>query len=68
MDANTGAILQRLTNSKSGDFEPSWSLDGSRIAFTSLRDGNQEIYTMKADGTDAKKLTINAAIDHQPGW
>jgi Tol biopolymer transport system component len=34
----------RLTTGKSGDFEPSYSQDGVSIAFTSLRNGNQEIY------------------------
>src|SRR5215210_2428634 len=34
-----------------------------KIAFTSNRDGNQEIYIMNPDGTDQKRLTNNAAFD-----
>jgi Tol biopolymer transport system component len=37
---------------------PSWSPDGTRIAFTSDADGNYEIYTMAADGTDVRQLTF----------
>lgn len=37
---------------------PSWSPDGSRIAFTSDADGNYEIYTMASDGTDVRQLTF----------
>ena len=33
---------------------------GGRIAFTSDRDGNYEIYTMNADGTGQTRLTNNA--------
>ncbi len=47
---------------------PSWSPDGSRLAFTSNRDGNPELYVMNADGTDAQRLTDNPAIDTSPTW
>jgi len=36
------------------------------IAFTSDRDGNQEIYLMKADGSGVTRLTNNKAYDDQP--
>jgi hypothetical protein len=32
-----------------------WAPDGSHIAFESERDGNSEIYRMKADGTDQRQ-------------
>src|SRR5882762_471320 len=55
MNAN-GTGVQRLTEHLGFDFWPSWSPDGSRIAFTSDRDShngvvNLEIYVMNADGT-----------------
>ena len=33
--------------------------DGSKIAFSSSRDGNYEIYVMNADGSGQTRLTIN---------
>ncbi len=36
---------------------PSWSPAGDFIAFTSYRDGDYEIYSIKPDGTDLKRLT-----------
>ena len=39
-----------------------------RIAFTSDRDGNDEIYAMNADGSGAVRLTNNYAIDRRPSW
>lgn len=47
---------------------PDWSPDGSRIAFTSERDGNEEIYLMNADGSDPISLTNNPASDSWADW
>lgn len=44
------------------------SLIPNRIAFVSDRDHNQEIYTIRADGTDLKNLTIHEANDYNPRW
>ncbi len=62
-----------LTNSpSSSDTEPSWFSSGGLlnnregIAFTSNRDGNQEIYLMDADGSNPQRLTNNLANDTQP--
>ena len=38
----------------------------SKIAFSSNRDGNYEIYVMNPNGTNATRLTNNAAIDDLP--
>ena len=47
---------------------PSWSPDGRRLAFTSDRDGNSEIYVMNADGTGQTRLTDNTLDDGSPVW
>ena len=39
-----------------------------RIVFTSLRDGNTEIYVMDADGGNQENLTNHPAFDHFPDW
>ena len=38
------------------------------IVFSSDVNGDREIFTMRADGGDAKKLTENAAADDAPAW
>ena len=40
----------------------------TRIAFDSNRDGNWEIYSMNADGSDQRRLTNNIYDDNFPSW
>ncbi|HEV7903267.1 MAG TPA: DUF4214 domain-containing protein [Pyrinomonadaceae bacterium] len=47
---------------------PSWSPDGTRLAFVSIRDGNPEIYTVDATGGAVTRLTNNPAADTLPTW
>lgn len=39
-----------------------------RIVFVSNNDGDNEIYTINADGTNQKRLTNNTVDDNQPSW
>jgi TolB protein len=48
-----------LTPEDAWGMVPSFSPDASRIAFTSARDGNFEIYTIARDGTDLQQLTFS---------
>ena len=47
---------------------PSWSSDGTRVAFESRRDGNYEIYAMNADGKSITRLTNTPQDDRHPTW
>ena len=40
----------------------------NRIAFSSNRDGNFEIYTMNADGSDVQRVTTATGDDTKPAW
>ena len=41
-------------------------LGANAIVFVSTRDGNPEIYSINADGSNARRLTSNGATDEQP--
>ena len=60
--------LVRLTDDPWDDSSASWSPDGSRLVFTSGRDGDLEIWTMRTDGTDATQITNNNVSDSSPTW
>ncbi len=66
-----GGNLQKLTENRKDDRDPSWSPDGKRIAFASDRKGdavNYEIYVIDADGGNQQKLTENRHDDAWPSW
>ena len=46
-----------------------WSPDGQRVIFvTDAYDGNEEIYTVRLDGTDPKNLSHDSADESDPDW
>jgi TolB protein len=47
---------------------PAWSADGSKIAFSSSRTGDAEIYVADASGGNLRKLTSFRGPDVAPTW
>lgn len=63
-----GTGLKRLTDNVVEEWRPTWSPDASKIAFSSTRDGNNEIYVMSRGGSGVTRLTVNDASDMVPAW
>jgi TolB protein len=59
---------RQITFHPEEDFIPSWSPDGSKIAFTSYRSGGEEIWTMDPEGGSLTQLTRNTHGDWSPAW
>ena len=66
--SHDGKKTHNLTNNPASDDSPSWSPDGTKIIFSSVRDGNNEIYVMDEDGRNVKRLTENKQRDSDPDW
>jgi len=67
-----GSGQQRISPIGGNSQGPSFSPDGQWIAFTSYFDRYEvhgcEIYIMRVDGTDLRRLTDNEYCDYQPRW
>ncbi|MFN7145402.1 MAG: TolB family protein, partial [Myxococcota bacterium] len=65
----TGGEAVRLTQGAAWDTQPRFSPDGRRLAFASDRGGNEQIWVMDADGTNARQVTDEAdARVTEPLW
>ena len=64
----TGYTNPTNGTSEKQNFLPAWSPDGTRLAFTSNRDGNAEIYVINRDGSGLRRLTNHPEIDVTPTW
>ncbi len=60
-----GSDLKQLTSTGSYNAEATVSADGS-IVFTSLREGDLDIYTMNPDGSGVRRLTREKGYDGGP--
>jgi TolB protein len=58
----------RLTDHEDQDNNPSWSPDGSAIAFETHRAPPPEIFIVNADGSGLRRLTPEGLYTLQPAW
>jgi len=60
--------LEQLTTNEAWNIEPAWSPDGSKLAFSSNRSGNYDIWAMNSDGSGPHNITNDPAYDDKPVW
>lgn len=63
----------RPLTTEGSSFRPAWSPDGTRILFARARDdgdggGDTDLFVMRADGTDVRRLTVDAGEDWAGAW
>ncbi len=76
MNAADGSRIRQLTVHPAHDSAPVWSPDSKRIAFISDRDAKDpsgkdhemQIYVMRADGSEQRRLLETETHDYDPQW
>ena len=73
-----GTNERQLTDNAAMDARPAWSPGGMEIVFHSTRDfgsdgdsvvySEVELYVMRADGSEVRRLTDNEFFDANPDW
>jgi hypothetical protein len=64
--------ITNVTRHPAADWEPAWSPDGTRLAFTSHRTGDSDIWVQQLAGVietgEPQNLTNHPAWDYSPSW
>ena len=66
MDIVTHQLVE-LTRDAGRNERPSWAPDGRHLVFESTRTGTRQIWSMLADGTEARQLTTQGQ-NESPNW
>jgi Tol biopolymer transport system component len=59
---------KRIVASAAYDTEPTWSPDGTKVAFVSKRSGKPQIYTVSASGGGLTRITQTSTAETSPAW
>jgi eukaryotic-like serine/threonine-protein kinase len=63
-----GSNVRLMPNTVLGDFDPAWSPEGDRIAFTSVRTGRPHIFVINLKDNSLQELSDTRHPDFQPTW
>ena len=68
IDVNTGKARSLVQDNRAGNIDPTWSPDGSQLAFVSNRSGSPEIWAINVNGTNLREITKNNPLVRYPSW
>jgi len=61
--------VRQLTQDSNNSISPSWSPDGTQIAFLSDRSGAKQVFLLPIEGGEARQLTnLNQGVNGPPVW
>jgi dipeptidyl aminopeptidase/acylaminoacyl peptidase len=68
IDLKSGEVWPLLSGENLGNMHPTWSPDGSQIAFVSNRSGTSEIWAVNVDGSNLRQVTFTGQLVRFPYW
>jgi dipeptidyl aminopeptidase/acylaminoacyl peptidase len=63
-----GSGAQSVLRDEADDWHPSWSPDGSRVVFTSNREGEAHVWVMSRDGSSLTRVTPGPGPADRASW
>ena len=67
-NVRTGAEARRIKVDLAGLTTPSWAPDASELVFTGSVGGMTDLFLIKVDGTNLRRLTNDRYADYHPAW
>jgi Tol biopolymer transport system component len=68
MNADGSGTVRLTTTASNDEKQPTWSADGTKVAYYTSRHGVWQIYTINADGTGETRITNTASNEYFPDW
>lgn len=69
LDTQSGDIVREVKLKEVGDvFTPTWSPDGTRVAFSAMVGGFTDLYIVDLESEVLTRLTADPYADFQPAW
>lgn len=70
IDLNDASLTPQIlpVSSEEGDFDPAWSPDGNRIAFSSLRIGIAHVFVYNFSDNTIQEISDTRYADIHPSW
>jgi serine/threonine protein kinase/Tol biopolymer transport system component len=65
---NGPVAFEPVTDGYSGDIDPVWSPDGSRLVFSTSRTGNRTLWSARANLAQPAPITTGVAFDERPAF
>ena len=65
---NREAAFEPVTDGYTGDIDPVWSPDGSRLVFSTSRTGNRTLWSARGKMEQLAPITTGVAIDERPAF
>ena len=66
--SKSGEVIRNLTNSPADEVSPTFSPDGSKIAYVSSAAGAPQIYVMSIGGGGGRRVTHSGSYNYAPDW
>src|SRR5258706_8860703 len=63
-----GGAAERITDDPADEQKPCWSPDGTKLAYSSDKSGNRDLYVIDLATRRARALTVHSSDDDAPAW
>ncbi len=63
-----GGNAERVTQDPADEQKPCWSPDGSKLAFSSDKSGNRDLFVVELSTRSVRQLTFHSSDEDSPAW